>query len=160
VNCQKTTPRYPGHRESKLPSIPDTSKKWLPRVPDTGESFFFFLDFLSNFKSLTLTLKQQPIKNSINWLFTVYIHFILVLKYFLTSLFLLQLQVSRTPGSLFKMYITPRKFAKNYNGSRTSVVGPRGVVWWEKKKNSKISCYCPFKEKAFCREKLVFGSTS
>jgi len=36
-------------------------QKWLPGVPDTGESFFFFWDFFSNFKSLTLTLKQQPI---------------------------------------------------------------------------------------------------
>jgi len=26
------------------------------------------------------------------------------------------------------MYITPRKFAKNDNGSRTSIVGPGGVV--------------------------------
>ena len=36
--------------------------------------------------------------------------------------------VHRTPGSLFKMYITPQKFAKNENGSRTSLVGPGGVV--------------------------------
>ena len=54
------------------------------------------------------------------------------------------LPVSRMPGSLWKMYITPRKFAKNDDGSRTSLVGPGGVVWW-KKQTSKISCYCPFK---------------
>ena len=35
-----------------------------------------------------------------------------------------------TPG--VHMYITPWKFAKNENGSRMSLIGPGGAVWWKK----------------------------
>ena len=78
-----------------------------------------------------------------NLSFTIQIHLVHDFKNFLKILFFLWLPVSWMPGSLFKMYITQWKFAKNLNGSGTSLVGPGGVVWW-KNQTSKISCYCPF----------------
>ena len=63
------------------------------------------------------------------------------------------LPVSRTPGSQFKIPITPWKFVKIENGSREPLIEPGGVVM--KETTSKISCYSLFNlfppKKCHCR---------
>ena len=119
------TPRYPGHRESKLPGIPESSKNQLPGVLDTGGVtksrcpghqgvvfwlFTVFFKFQAIFYILQSNNQQKYSVDLISTILELLDH---VFKIFLTLLFLLQLPVSRTPGSLFKMYITLWKFTKN-----------------------------------------------
>ena len=52
--------------------------------------------------------------------------------------------VSWMQGSCFKAWINPRKVAKIKNGSREPLMGPGGVVWWEKK--PELVPACEYKE--------------
>ena len=56
-----------------------------------------------------------------------------------------RLPVSYTPGSRFKIRITPRKIVKIRNGFRTSLMGPGGAtVFSEKNRNKKSRETVPF----------------
>ena len=72
--------------------------------------------------------------------------FCFVLKIFLTPLFLLRLPVSRTLGSHFKTWITPRKNVNIPNDFRKCLKGPGGAIGWAKNQSKFFfSCYSPFK---------------
>ena len=131
--------RCPGYRGVLTPGVPDTGEFWLPGVPDTGGVsnprcpghrgvvFWQFTDFFK-LQAIATAFKAIIYQKSL-WIFHLlykYIYLVHYFKNFLNILFFLWLPVSRMLGSLLKMYITLRKFAKNENGSRTSLVGPEG----------------------------------
>jgi len=121
VQILKWLPSVPDTRDSKISRVTDTGesqlaskespvsgtlgshKSAIPGVRDTGESFFycslFFFQTSSYCHSLSSNNQSQ---NRVNLLFIIQIHLVHVKENFLTSLFLIDFPVSRTPGSCFK----------------------------------------------------------
>ena len=63
-------------RDSQIPGILDTGKLPIPGVLETGECFFYCWLFFLNLKPMLQLLKLQSIKNCVNLVFFVHIHFI------------------------------------------------------------------------------------
>ena len=125
--------------------------KWLPGIQSTKESFICkfpwneYNDSLvlwtpgSNFTAfLTLQprwpLKQQTFKTLANTKlsFILLRNFIYAFKIFPTLNFLGNSPVFKVsvPGSQFKIGISAWKRDKNQNGSKISLLGPKGTDWW------------------------------
>ena len=120
-------PGTPGSRES--PVVPDTKDSlfWLffklqSNLPSSGKleirkspvswTMFFYHCFFQTSILCYCFLSSNLSKIIVHLLFSIEILLVHVFKIFITSLFLLQLPVSQTPGSHFKTWITPWKIVK------------------------------------------------
>jgi len=126
--------------DSRIPSVRDTGDSQIlgvrefltPRCPGNRGVLFWLLSVIFKLQTIATAFESNNLsKIIVHLLFTIQILLVIVFKIFLTLLILLWLPVSWAPGRRFKTWIPPWKFAKNENGSRKSLIGPRRVVWWK-----------------------------